>query len=149
MKIKRNIPKKSMEKKRIYQNRKNQGRKKVQKNNKTVKEDLKIKKETKKSPENPKRKKSEGGFLGKVFALFIFASISASFAFIIHRYSQISTKNYESIDIAREIDEMDNEIKVLKLKLEELNSSKVMEEKARQLGFKDRSKEQIVYILVD
>lgn len=96
---------------------------------------------------NKKRKSS------KLLVLMPFAVIAAAvvliFSVIMFRYSKISSLNYKLIDMNEQIDELDNEIKFLNIKLDSLSSSKTMEEKALSQGMIFPDKTDKVYLAVE
>lgn len=126
------------EKKKISRKRKSS--KRVVNEKRVLINNRKAKKASKKRPSRSK------DFL---FVLFFILLVFVMLSIIVYRYSKISLLKYDMIDINQQISELDNEIKVLNLKIDEVSSSKIMEEKAKDLGMDFRSKENIVYVLVE
>lgn len=126
------------EKKKISRKRKSS--KRVVNEKRVLINNRKAKKASKKRPSRSK------DFL---FVLFLILLVFVMLSIIVYRYSKISLLKYDMIDINQQISELDNEIKVLNLKIDEVSSSKIMEEKAKDLGMDFRSKENIVYVLVE
>lgn len=126
-----------------YKKDKRRGLRKTTKSKNTIKKPV----AKKRKPSKKHRKSSDS----KSTTIIIFMTILVLIllTIIIYRYSQISITKYDIIDISNEISEIDNEIKVLNIKVDQVSSSKIMEEKAKNLGMEFRNKENLVYVLVE
>ena len=72
------------------------------------------------------------------------------FSIIMYRYSIIADLRYEINSSNRKIQEIDNEIKVEKTKIDEASRSDIIEKKAiENLNMTYRNSQQIEYVTVD
>ena len=123
-------------------------------------EEKKLKKEQKK--ENKKKKiyaKKHRNFKERLKRVFTKQGITmmsllfvamAMFSVIMYRYSIIADLRYEINSANRKIQEIDNEIKVEKTKIDEASRSDIIEKKAiEKLNMTYRNSQQIEYVTVD